>query len=134
MSNKRNGATSREEAAHTPKNRPERVRLGQGSKMSVPECYKREGYHQYWFIDRPGDIEAATAAWYEFVKDDSGKKITTPAGNGNLHYLMEIDQKTYDEDMLAQQELITDTTRKAVKVKNHEYSPEGHDAAITRDI
>ena len=134
MNQKRNGAVSREEKAHQPKKRLERVKLGAQGKMDVPECYKKEGYFQYWFIDRPGDIEKAQAAWYEFVKDDAGNKITTPGGNGNTHYLMEIDRETYNKDMSEQQALNDQTTNAAIKIKAGEYSPEGHDRAITRDI
>lgn len=133
---KRNGAMSREENAHNNTNRPARIPLGQGSKLAVAECYKKGGFHQHWFIDRAGELESAQAAWYEFVKDEKGNKITTPAGRGETHYLMQIDEETYRKDMAAQQKKVTDTTRKAVKVKKNkgEYSPEGEDSAVTREI
>lgn len=132
--NNRNGAVSREEAAHNNKNRPARVPFSQGAKLTVPDTYKKEGFHQHWFVDEPGELESAQAAWYEFVRDDQGNKIKTPAGAGNYHYLMEIDQKTYDEDMKQQQDMITSTTKDATKIKKGEYSPEGEDSALTRRL
>lgn len=129
-------AQSREDKAHSPKNRPDRIPLGQGSKLDVPACYKKPGMHYHWFIDRPGELEGAAAAWYEFVKDDQGKKITTPAGRGETHFLMCIDQETYLKDMAKQQEMVTNTTRQNVAVKKErgEYSPEGNDLAVSREI
>ncbi len=134
MSDKRNGSVSRDEKAHSPKNRPARVKLGVGTKMSVPACYKKEGFHQYWFIDRPGEIEKAQAAWYEFVLDDSSNKITTPGGNGETHFLMEIDIETHEADIKEQQDLNNKTTNAAMKIKDGEYSPGKHNASVTRDI
>jgi len=127
-----NKRTNRAVAAHTPKNRPARVPLGQGKRLDVPDHLKHDGFHQYWFIDRPGQIESAVSAWYDFVLDE-GQKVTRPAGNGETHYLMEIDQETYDKDMRVQQDLITETEKASFKVKSKEYSPEGHGSAVTKD-
>jgi len=126
---------SRDEKAHTPGGRPERVPFGQGAKLTVPKGIVKKGYHAHWFIDRPGELESAQAAYYEFVTVE-GKKYSTPAGQGLNHYLMQIEQKYYDQDMIKQQEMVTETTRQAVKVKKAqgEYSPEGEDLAVTRDI
>ena len=81
-------------------------------------------------------LEGAQGAWYEFVKNEQGENVKLPAGNGLTHYLMAIPKKLYEEDMAEQQKLVTETTRQEVKVKAAagEYSPEGHDSAITRDI
>lgn len=126
----------REEGAHTNQKRPERIPLGQGSKLTVAKHLLKPGYHAHWFIDRPGQLEGAKAAYYEFVRDENGQKITTPAGRGETHYLMHIEQRYYDEDMIKQQEMVTETTRAAIKVKKSkgEYSPEGEENSVTRDI
>ena len=131
---RRNGAVTREEKAHAPKNRPERVKFGAGSKLTVPDAYKKEGFFQYWFLDRPGEIEQALAAWYDFVKDDKGNKLTVPDKSGHLHILMEIDSKTHDADIAEQQKQVTETTRKAIELKEGEYSPDDKGQALTRDI
>ncbi len=135
MSKNRNNALSREDKAHSGK-KPDRIKLGQGSKLAVAARYKRKDFHQHWFIDRAGEIEGAEAAWYKFVVNDMGEKITSPAGRGETHYLMEIDEKTYRQDMTEQQKMVTATTKRNIEVKKHqgEYSPEGNENAITRDI
>ena len=126
----------RNEKAHTAKNRPTRIPLGQGSKLAMAEKYIRKGYHCHLFLDKDGDLEAAQASYYDFVKDDEGNKVKMPAGNGRTHYLMEIEDEYYQQDMAAQQKMITDTTRRKITVKQAagEYSPEGHKTAVTRDI
>lgn len=132
MSNK--NTLSRDQKANTPKNRPERVPFGQGSKLAIADRHVRKGYHAHLFLDKPGELEGARAAWYEFVLDENGKKITMPAGKGLTHYLMEIDQETYDEDMRKQQDLNDKKTQAINEVKPGEYSPGGKSSAITRDM
>lgn len=126
---------NRDQKAHTPEGRPERVPFNQGSRLSVAKGIIAPGYHGHWFIDKPGELESAKAAYYEFVKV-KGKKYTTPAGNGFTHYLMQIEQEYFDQDMTKQQKMVTKTTRQAVKVKKGqgEYSPEGEELAVTREI
>lgn len=132
------GNQSREDKAHTPKNRPARVRIGQGGKLDIPQSLKdeakRKGLHLHWFLDKPGEIDNAKAAWYDYFTVD-GKKLTVPAGKGLTHYLMCIDQKLHDEDMAEQQKMVTDTTRQNVSVKTEqgEYSPTGEKQAVTKD-
>jgi len=129
------GRPSRKTAAHINKNRPARIPLSAGNKLHVPESLRREGYHQYWAIDRKGEIEQMKAAWYEIVTDDRNEPVTVPAGNGDTHYLMEIEQKYYDEDMERQQKLNIDATAKqAQKLGDSEYVPQGHDNVATREI
>lgn len=127
---------SRDDKAHTANKRPKRIPLGQGSKLSLAERYVKKGFHHYLFLDKPGELESAQAAYYEFVKDENGDKVKMPAGNGLNHYLMCIPKKLYDEDMAAQQKMVTETTRQNVRVNQAagNYSPEGHDSVVTRDI
>ena len=132
--NNRNGSITREEKAHAPDKRPERIKFGAGSKFTVPPQYKKEGYFQYWFIDRPGEIEQAKAAWYEFVLDEKGNKITVPDKSDRLHYLMEIDQATHDKDIAEQQADVTQTTKNAIEIKEGEYSPTGKNTAATMEL
>lgn len=110
--------------------RPPRVKLGQGQTLVAPE---RKGYQRYWALDREGQLDAMIAAWWEFVLDADGNKITRPGKGGWTHYLMEIDQETYDKDMAEQQDMVTDAVRQAVKVGEGEYVPDGKEDVLTRD-
>ncbi len=126
---------SRNETAHGSKNRPARVPLSAGNKLNVPESLKEEGYHYYWAVDRKGMIEQLESAWYDKVKDERGDAITVPAGGGETHYLMRIEQKYYDEDMQKQQQLNIDATAKqAQSLGDSEYVPAGHKQAVEREI
>jgi len=110
--------------------RPERVPMGQGQKLVAPP---RAGYQRYWAIDRDGELDSFLAAWWTFVEDSEGNRIKKPAGKGFTHYLMEIDQETYDEDMAKQQNMVTDALRKSAATASDEYVPMGHEDVLTRD-
>ena len=120
--------------AHAPKKRPARVRMGQGARLEVAAHLKRDGYFQYWFIDKPGQLEQAEKAWYEYVKDDSGKRLSVSAGEGLTHYLMEIPQNLRDEDMAAQEALNVGQEKASASVKHEkkEYSPEGTESSLAK--
>ena len=125
---------SREDKAHK-SSRPAQVPIGQGQKLKIAQRFVEKGYHYHWFLDRQGELEAAQAAWYEFVKDEKGEKVTVPAGKGDTHYLMRIDQQYYDEDMAKQQDMVTETTRRRIEVNRNagEYSPEKAETAVIKD-
>lgn len=128
-------ANSREDRAHGNSKRPARVPLSAGNKLNVPESLKEEGYHYYWAVDRKGMIEQLEAAWYEKVKDERNDYITVPAGAGETHYLMRIEQQYYDEDMAKQQQLNIDATAKqAQELGDSEYVPKGHTRTVEREI
>ena len=117
------------------KKRPARVPMSAGNKLHVPDALKEEGYQYYWEVDRPGRIEQMEAAWWEKVKDSRGDHVTTPAGGGETHYLMRIEQKYYDEDMAAQQKRNIDTTAKQAQTLNEdEYVPMGQKSVVEREI
>lgn len=126
---------SRTDKAHGNKNRPKRVPLSAGNKLHVPESLREEGYFYYWAVDQKGTIAQMEAAWYEKVKDDRNEPVTVPAGNGDTHYLMRIDQKTYDEDMKTQQQRNIDATQKqAQKLGEEEYVPMSQSSVVEREI
>jgi len=140
MKNRDKLTMTRDEKAHKPEGRPERVPFNQGAKLSVPKHIMKGGWHYHWFVDKAGELEGAEAAWYQFVLVDN-KKYTTPAGEGangqpRTHYLMRIEDKHYKQDMAKQQEMVNKTMHDSIKVKKAkgEYSPEGEDSAVTRDI
>lgn len=125
---------NRETQAHTPK-RPARVAPGSGNELSVPAHLIKEGYHYYWAVDKPGELEMFEAAHYEFVLDSRNDKVTTPAGKGLTHYLIRLEQHHYDADMKKQQDKITKTTNvSAQEVGEHEYVPKGRQNVVEREI
>lgn len=127
--------SSRETKAHSSKKRPVRIPMSAGNKLHVPEALREEGYHYYWAVDRKGMIEQMEAAWYEKVKDDRGDHVTVPAGSGETHYLMRIEQKYHDEDIAKQQQLNIDTTAKqAQTLGEDEYVPMGRTSVAEREI
>lgn len=111
--------------------RPERVPLQAAQKLVAP---KREGYQRYWAIDKPGFLQKMEAAWWEYVVDERGLKITTPAGAGFTHYLMELPEDLYKEDIDRQQKLVSDTTDKAAQLQQGEYIPDGRQHVLTREV
>ena len=127
--------TNRSQSAHKNKSRPKRVPLSAGNKLHIPEHLKEEGYFYYWAIDRKGMIEQMEAAYYEKVLDDQDKPLTVPAGGGDTHYAMRIEQKYYDEDIAAQQRLNIDATAKqAQTLGEEEYVPMGKSHVAEREI
>ena len=125
---------SREVKAHSAKKRV-RVPIGSGNKLHVSPELMEEGYHYYWAVDRPGQIHMFEAAGYEKVTDSRGDLVTTPAGNGETHMLMRVDNEYYDEDFEAAQQKVTDTTeQKAQQIGEHEYVPQGKKKPVERDL
>lgn len=126
---------TKSQKAHENKGRPPRIPMSAGNKLHVPDSIKEEGFHYYWAIDRKGTIEQMESAYYEKVKDNRGGNVTVPAGNGEVHYLMRIEQRYYDEDIEAQQKLNIDTTRKqAQSLGEEEYVPMGRQNVTEREI
>ena len=126
---------SKADEAHKNKNRPPRIPMTAGNKFHVPEHFKKEGYQQYWAVDRKGTIDQMKAAYWEIVTDERGEAITVPGGAGETHYLMELEQKYYDEDIKRQQDLNINTTAKqAQQLGDNEYVPMGKTAVAEREI
>ena len=109
--------------------------MSAGNKLHVPDKFKKEGFQQYWQVDRPGVIEQMEAAWWEKVKDDRGDFVTVPAGGGDKLYLMHIEQKYYEEDIAKQQDMNINTTNKeAQRLGDSEYVPMGKDKVVEREL
>lgn len=129
-SKNRNGSNE----SHINKQRPKRVPLSAGNKLHIPEHLKKEGYFYYWAIDRKGMIEQMEAAYYEKVLGDDSKPLTVPAGNGETHYAMCIEQRYHDEDIAAQQKLNIDaTTKQAQALGEKEYIPDGSKSVVQQE-
>lgn len=129
------GRPARGDKAQENSQRPERIPMSAGNKLKAPQ---REGYQRYWAItgpDHPGRLEEMEAAWWEFVLDDEGQKITRPAGKGSTHVLMEIKQEYYREDIEAQQARNIDASQKAIQALGEdEYLPLGRKNVVEREI
>ena len=87
--------------------------------IGVPEkkwsCPVNDGYHYRVFNDgwmaRPGNIQRAKAAGYEFVTSDNEKEKpqivgTNDNGTPITGYLMRIPKEIYDEDQAAKQKAV----------------------------
>ncbi len=119
------------------KQRPARVQMGSGGKLSVPESLMEEGYQYYQAITGPGHegtLARMEAAWWEPVIYE-GSRVEQPAGRGNTHVLMRIRQEYYDEDIAAQQARNIDTTQSNVQsLGDSEYVPLGQKNVMEREI
>lgn len=105
------------------KGRQERVLLG----MPKPKLSGtgRKGFHQHWFVDRPGRIDDAQAAGYAQVmaedgRDEDGNPRSVPVrkrvgvhedGTPQWAYLMEKPQEMYDEDQRRKAEPLDEIER-----------------------
>jgi hypothetical protein len=120
---------------HKMEGRAPRVSMSAGGKLDVPDSLKIAGFQYYWAVDRPGDLERFEAAWWEFVTDKKdGRKITTPAGNGETHYLMRIPQQYYDEDIQKQQDRVNDNLVESARLKEGEYVPKDRQGVLEREV
>ncbi len=131
---KRGPGRPKRNEAHKPEGKSRRVPMAQGLRLAAEQ---RPGYQRYWVMEgatKQGEIAKFKAAWWEHVLEN-GKPITVPAGNGDVHYLMEVEQRYYDEDIAAQQKLNIDATQKNVQaLGDDEYVPMGQDNVVTREI
>ena len=86
-------------------------------------------------VEGKGMIEQLEAAYYEKVKDADGNPLTVPAGGGETHYAMCIEEKYHDEDIAKQQQRNIDSTQKqAQKLGEEEYVPRGQTSVVEREI
>lgn len=102
--------------------RAKRVPMARAKKLDVKP---KPGYYRHWFSQ--SNLAKAEAAYYSFVTDDEGAKITRPAGNGEARlFLMEIKEEFYREDVeLARQNINDVVSDKVQNLGKDEYIPEG---------
>jgi len=131
----KNQKQNRTDNAHQNKARPPRIPMTAGNKLHVPDNLKKEGYQQYWQVDRPGVIEQMQAAYWEKVTDERNEPVTVPAGGGDTLYLMHIEQKYYEEDIKRQQDMNINTTNtEAQRLGDSEYVPMGSNKVVEREL
>lgn len=99
--------------------RSKKIRKPFGSQSQKLARTPRPGFVGYWFNDKPGRIQTALDAGWEFVKDAKGQNDTLPvgvneAGGALMAFYMETPEEFYQEDMAAQQARV-DATDNAIK-------------------
>lgn len=82
------------------KKRAPRVPMQKGGTLDVNPSLLEKGYYHYWGIDKDQELEKMQMAYFEFVLDENGQKITKPAGRGETHYLMRLPMEYRQEDIV----------------------------------
>lgn len=127
------------------------TRDGEGRRARVPlgiaqlklRAGRREGYRRRWINDKPGRLDAALAAGYEFAQDgvagstNPGSRISRPVdvnedGSPRSAYLMEIPEEFYREDFAAKQAAL-DETDAAIRAGNIQ-GKSGQDGRYVPDV
>lgn len=125
-------AESRELAARSA-GRPKRIPMQQSQSCNLPDHMRDDGFYYRDFLDKPGRIDAALQAGYEFVVDEQGNKYTYPAGGLN-HVTMKLPIEHRNEDLKAKRERAAEVRRteerKANDVGDGEYIPDGRNKAL----
>ena len=121
--------------AQSPKGRPPRRPLSQISKLSIPNGIKEKGFEYRWILEKTERIEAFEAAWWEQVKDGTGKPVKKASGENGYLLLYKIPFEYYEEDVKEKQKLpINLLTEKAKLTKGDKYSseyvPEGQQGVV----
>jgi len=109
--------------------RAPRVPMVAGKNLELPI---RKGYHRHWFINKPGRIEQAENAYWGFIFDDTGSKITRPSGPF-LMFAMEIEDRYWKEDNDLKNKKTIDTLRAEQELSVDEYVPEGRSHVLEKD-
>jgi hypothetical protein len=92
------GNLSREQVAHGEGRAPRRSMSGLDLNLYFAAKYtsNKNFYYRIFIEDGRGRIEKALAAYYDFVLDENGAKLSAQSGNKKM-YLMALD-KTYREE------------------------------------
>lgn len=126
---------SRSESAHSA-GRPERIPMHKSKTSNLPEHMMEDGFYYRDFLDRPGRIEKALQAGYDFVVDEQGNKYTYPSG-GQKHVTMKLPMKYREEDLKAKAENAARVRRTEIdsanQLKSGEYIPDGRGKALQSD-
>lgn len=123
---------SREDTAHKRERAP-RVPMVAGQSLNADQ-YKKEGYKYRWFTNKNDGarLESAVQAWWDFVKDKQGEKVSRRSGPETL-FLMCIEDKYYAHDQKLKHKRIIDTIQKENELGKEEYLPDGRHHALQKD-
>ena len=121
----------RPDRSHSPEGRPARKPMASSGKLEAP---LREGYQRYWAINKDGMMERLKAAYWEQVMGDDGKPMVVAIDKDTSHYLMEIPQAYYDEDMRAQQKERDAIMDSITGAKSSQYVPRGQERIAKDEV
>ena len=76
-----------------------------------------EGFYYHDFLSKPGRIERALKAGYEFVRDEQGNKFSYPAGVLH-HFTMKLPIADRIDDLAHKAKVAADVRRVTVKKAN----------------
>ena len=89
---------TREQIAHGEGRAPRRSMSGLDLKLYfAPKYMANKNMYYRIFIDRDSRIQKALDAYYEYVLDENGVKLSASSGNSRM-YLMALDKKYRAED------------------------------------
>ena len=93
------GNLSREQVAHGEGRAPRRSMTGLDLNLYFAPKYtaNKNMYYRIFIEDGRGRLQKAEAAYYEYVLDENGAKLTVNSGNKKM-YLMALDKKYRAED------------------------------------
>lgn len=107
--------------------RPERVPMDQGMNLDIPNLsLDTENYYHRWFAEhpnKPGKVDRAEAAYYEFVTTPQGKKVTRNSGSGGTFYLMKLPKEYRQQDLNAKKRKSERMLMDEAQIKGNEYAP-----------
>jgi hypothetical protein len=120
----------------TKKGRRARVPMHAQMKLGFPTSVERKGdMHYCWAMDDgKGNLEKYEAAYYEFALNSAGGRESRQSGNGQLLYLMQIEEEYYQEDYAKEQEACIDTLSNKAALGANEYVPQGHSAVLSKNM
>lgn len=123
---------SRPDAAHKRERAP-RVAMVAGQALNA-EHLKKPGFKYRWFSDKNegSRLAQAQAAWWDFVKEENGEKVSRRSGPETL-FLMEIEEKYWNDDQKLKAQRIIDTIKKEQILAKDEYLPDGRHHALQKD-
>lgn len=126
-----NQTKNREDKAHTPKGRPERIPMGSTAKLGYPAHKMVEDYQYRWFQNKEGRIDQAKQAWWEPVIDD-GQPVSRASGAFPM-FLMRIEKKYWVEDQKLKHERVIATMQEEQKLNKDEYLPGDKHHVLQKD-
>jgi len=106
MSNNKSKHQDQVTAATTPK-RPERIRFGAQSPLTVPFELDEENFHYHFATE--SDVYGMKAAGYEYAKSPGSGENYVARGKGAPMFLMQLKQEYREEDLLSRRQDVINT-------------------------
>jgi hypothetical protein len=107
--------------------RPPRVPMGQSMNLEFAGVKRDEANYKYYaFLDqkhKPGRVQKALAAYWEYVTYEDGTNVVAPAGDG-LHYLMKLPREYWEQDLLLKKKAVARRIDAENSIGDEEYAPD----------